>query len=124
MTHRASHRLSRAFVLPLSLMLITLAFGGWALLYQSTSTSIRQQQFRAMRESRAQWTARGMAAALRTLHQRIASGEVLDSTLEWEERVSRGEESREFEVVAERLLAQRWEIEVAPSDDLTSEEAL
>ncbi len=124
MTHRASHRLSRAFVLPLSLMLITLAFGGWALLYQSTSTSIRQQQFRAMRESRAQWTARGMAAALRTLHQRIASGEVLDSTLEWEERVSRGEESREFEVVAERLLAQRWEIEVAPSDDLTSAEAL
>ncbi len=110
------NRRHAGFVLPVVLVLISFAFAGWALLYGSTSMSIRQQEARGVREMRAQWTARGMAQAIRALYIRIAALEVLDSELEWEETVTRGAESRIITVHATRLMTDRWEVDVELSD--------
>ncbi len=117
-TNRPLQRIQRdrgrgGFVLPLVLVLISLSFAGWALLYGSTAMSIRQQQARGVREVRAQWTARATAQALRALYTRIAALEVFESELEWEETVTRGAESRLFTVHATRLLTHRWQVDVS-----------
>lgn len=112
----AQHRV-RGFVLPLVLVLITLAFAGWSLLQESTAGAIRQQQTRALREERARWASRAAAQALRALYARIVVPEELPSVLEWEETVTLGAESRVFTIHAARLQSERWEIEVLPFDE-------
>ena len=103
----------KAFALPAVLMFLTVAFAMWAIVFRSASTSLRLEDARAHRDTRATWLAPATAAGLRLLETGMPPSDSYECKLP----ITQDGQTRYFLLTFEKIGPLRWTVECEATDE-------
>jgi len=102
-----------AFALPAVLLFLAIAFAMWAVVFRSAGTTLRVEDARAHRDTRATWLAPATAAGLRLLETGVPPSDSYTCKLP----ITQDGQTRYFLLTFEKIGPLRWTLACAATDE-------
>jgi hypothetical protein len=112
MNLRRVRHLRDGYALPATLLFLVFAFAAWSVLFRSSTSLLRIEQARVVRETRDLWTAPAMAEGLRLLQTGMSPSDPYSCKLE----LMRDGETKYILLNYERISTNRWTVSATPTD--------